>query len=104
MPRFRIITSRYISIKIKFDIKFISFIDYTITIAAASTIGKLGTACGFGTAYMYTAEIFPTSMRSFGIGTCATMESLGAIIAPFAVELVKTTLNLNNILKKSYIF
>ncbi|KAK6636773.1 hypothetical protein RUM43_010436 [Polyplax serrata] len=47
-------------------------------------LGKLGITSSFGIAYVYTAELYPTTLRSIGVGACSTMARLGAVIAPFA--------------------
>ena len=42
----------------------------------------------FQTAYVYTPEVYPTSMRSIGLGMCSTMARIGAILAPFNSQVV----------------
>ncbi|XP_052834035.1 synaptic vesicle 2-related protein [Octopus bimaculoides] len=37
-------------------------------------------------AYVYTPEIYPTSMRAIGLGACSTMARIGAIITPFIAQ------------------
>ncbi|PSN36797.1 Organic cation transporter protein [Blattella germanica] len=47
-------------------------------------IGKLGITCSFGVIVVYTAELYPTVMRSIGVGTSSTVARIGAMVAPFA--------------------
>nr|CAD7417895.1 unnamed protein product [Timema poppensis] len=47
-------------------------------------VGKLGITSSFGIVYVYTAELYPTVMRSAGVGASSTMARVGAMVAPFA--------------------
>ncbi|EEB11356.1 organic cation transporter, putative [Pediculus humanus corporis] len=58
--------------------------DMTALVIILFLLGKLGITSSFGIAYVYTAELYPTTLRSIGVGCCSTMARLGAIIAPFA--------------------
>ncbi len=40
--------------------------------------------------YLYATEIFPTSVRQIGVGSCSFVARFGSITAPFARELVCT--------------
>lgn len=51
-----------------------------ITIA---TIGRLGITMAFEIVYFVNTEIYPTSLRNFGVSMCSGMCDLGGIIAPF---------------------
>jgi hypothetical protein len=51
-------------------------------------IGKLGITSSFGVIVVYTAELYPTAMRSIGVGTSNTVARLGAMLAPFVPLLV----------------
>lgn len=46
--------------------------------------GKLAITAAFGVIYVYTAELFPTAIRSGAVGLSSTMGRVGAMIAPFA--------------------
>ncbi|XP_070567953.1 organic cation transporter protein-like isoform X2 [Ptychodera flava] len=45
-------------------------------------IGKFGISSSFSIVYIYAAELFPTPVRSIGIGLCSMFASLGAILSP----------------------
>ncbi|XP_059481373.1 organic cation transporter protein [Neocloeon triangulifer] len=47
-------------------------------------IGKVGITASFGIIYVYTAELYPTTMRSASVGACSMMARFGAMVAPFA--------------------
>ena len=40
----------------------------TYATTATFLIGKFGVSCGFGTIYLYTSELFPTTLRNLGVG------------------------------------
>ncbi|XP_044750714.1 organic cation transporter protein [Coccinella septempunctata] len=46
-------------------------------------LGKLGITSAFGIAYVYTAELLPTAVRSGGVGSASTVARVGALLAPF---------------------
>lgn len=45
----------------------------------------------FGTTYVFTPEVFPTIIRSTGLGTCASSSRIGALITPFVATAVKAS-------------
>ena len=50
--------------------------------------GKGCIAASFALVYFYTAEIYPTSLRSAGLGLCSTMARIGGFLAPYVVVMV----------------
>ncbi|XP_070568360.1 organic cation transporter protein-like [Ptychodera flava] len=50
-----------------------------ITLASTS---KFCIACSFNMIYVFSAELFPTPVRSIGIGLCSTCARIGGILAP----------------------
>ncbi|CAI5446212.1 unnamed protein product [Caenorhabditis angaria] len=40
----------------------------------------------FQCAYVYTPEVYPTTLRAVGLGTCSAMARIGAIITPFIAQ------------------
>lgn len=51
-------------------------------------LGKLAITISYGTIYVFSTEQFPTSVRNVGLGFCSTFGRVGAIIAPYIMELV----------------
>ena len=47
-----------------------------------SQIGKFGVTCAFAIIYVYAAELFPTVLRTTGMGMCSVMARVGSILAP----------------------
>ena len=43
--------------------------------------GKLLAGLCFGMCYLYTSELYPTSLRGTAVGSCSTMARVGGIIA-----------------------
>ncbi|XP_069690686.1 organic cation transporter protein [Periplaneta americana] len=59
-------------------------IDLNWAVILLFLIGKLGITSSFGVIVVYTAELYPTVMRSIGVGTSSTVARVGAMVAPFA--------------------
>ena len=55
-----------------------------------SMAGKFGSAAVFAMIFVYTGEMFPTSIRSLGIGLCSTAARISSTLFPFVVGLVRT--------------
>ncbi|XP_078086940.1 organic cation/carnitine transporter 2-like [Mustelus asterias] len=46
-------------------------------------IGKFGPTSAFTIIYIYSAELYPTTVRNMGVGTSSTVSRLGSIISPY---------------------
>eukprot|EP00058_Branchiostoma_floridae_P026392 XP_002611883.1 hypothetical protein BRAFLDRAFT_83090 [Branchiostoma floridae] len=49
-------------------------------------IGRAFISGAFQAAYVYTPEIYPTTTRALGLGTCSGVARLGALITPFVAQ------------------
>ncbi|XP_074839920.1 putative transporter SVOPL isoform X2 [Carettochelys insculpta] len=48
-------------------------------------------AANFNTIYIYTAEVYPTTMRALGMGTSGSLCRVGAMVAPFIAQVLMST-------------
>ena len=53
--------------------------------------GKFFITCSFAIIYLYTCEVYPTIVRTVGLGSSSMAARLGAILAPFVKELGEAT-------------
>ena len=51
-------------------------------------LGKFAITSSFRVIYLCAAEIFPTTLRQIGVGSCSVGARIGSVIAPFVKELV----------------
>merc|ERR1719348_2890651 len=57
-----------------------AFLTPGTAIFAILTLGaKLGAAAAFNVTFMYTAQLYPTSIRNSAVGTCSTIARLGGM-------------------------
>src|SRR6266487_95134 len=66
-------------------------------------LGKFAITSSFHVICLHASEIFPTTLRQIGVGSCTVAARIGAMIAPFVKELVCFWLNLY-IFRKFYLF
>lgn len=64
--------------------------DASYTIAGLAMIGRFLMTVNFGTTYVFTAELFPTPLRSSAMGTSSMFSRVGGILAPFVASLVSS--------------
>ncbi|XP_068680207.1 solute carrier family 22 member 15-like [Montipora foliosa] len=63
--------------------------DQKIAIAALAFIGRFMASGSFSNIYLYSSELFPTTLRDQGIGVCSTSARVGSITAPYIVMLAQ---------------
>ncbi|XP_051875828.1 solute carrier family 22 member 5-like [Pristis pectinata] len=58
-----------------------STVQFVITILVM--IGKSGVTAAFTIIYVYSSELYPTVVRSMGVGACSTVSRISSIISPY---------------------
>ncbi|XP_046556424.1 solute carrier family 22 member 5-like [Haliotis rubra] len=56
----------------------------SVAVSTLSLIGKFGAATSFNVLYLYTPEIFPTTIRNVGFGLGSLAGRVGGLFAPFS--------------------
>nr|KAF6508035.1 solute carrier family 22 member 3 [Rousettus aegyptiacus] len=51
--------------------------------ATVATLGRLGITMAFEIVYLVNSELYPTTLRNFGVSLCSGLCDFGGIIAPF---------------------
>ncbi|PVD28336.1 hypothetical protein C0Q70_10923 [Pomacea canaliculata] len=54
-------------------------------------IGKLGVSSSFAIIYLYSAELYPTVMRNFGVGCGSMFARVGSLLSPYIVDLRRSS-------------
>ena len=49
----------------------------------SSLSAKAAVTAAFNVTYIYTAQLYPTSVRASAVGACSTMARVGGALAPF---------------------
>ena len=57
-------------------------------LVALNIVGKFGITMGFAIIYIWSAEIFPTSLRTSLMGISSMVGRVGQILAPFIADIV----------------
>ncbi|BFY98041.1 hypothetical protein BsWGS_01081 [Bradybaena similaris] len=57
-----------------------------------SCVGKMGIGASISGMYVYTPELFPTNLRSAGLGVCSSVARLGGMISPYSQALADVVL------------
>ncbi|GFR66266.1 organic cation transporter protein [Elysia marginata] len=56
-------------------------------VVALSLIGKAALVAAYPILYTYSAELFPTTHRGIGVGSCSMMSRIGGLISPYIADL-----------------
>ncbi len=65
-------------------------ITFTTNLYAVLTLAMIGKFCAsaaYAIIYLYSSELFPTSVRNSLMGACSMMARIGAIVAPYTIGL-----------------
>ncbi|XP_069582238.1 solute carrier family 22 member 16 [Ranitomeya imitator] len=63
--------------------------EYNTATIVMSMAGKFSIGIAFGLIYLYTAELYPTVIRSLAVGSGSMMCRIGSVVAPFCVYLTE---------------
>ncbi|XP_033124209.1 organic cation transporter protein-like [Anneissia japonica] len=66
--------------------------DYKIPVLICAMIGKLCITASYGIIYLYSAELYPTSVRNVGLGFSSVCARIGGVSAPYILLIGDTTL------------
>ncbi|GFR99401.1 solute carrier family 22 member 7 [Elysia marginata] len=58
-------------------------------ILVTSLVGKFGMVLGFNAAWLYTPELFPTTIRSTAYGIAVSAGQVGGVVAPYSITVVR---------------
>ncbi|OWK01474.1 SLC22A16 [Cervus elaphus hippelaphus] len=61
--------------------------EYHFWLVVATMAGKFFIGAAFGLIYLYTAELYPTIVRSLAVGSGSTVGRVGSIVAPLCIYL-----------------
>lgn len=76
-----------------FSIGFVSNTNIVVTLAMC---GKFFASMSYAIIYLYSSELFPTSIRNTGMGCCSMMARIGSMTAPLVIGL-GDTLNMSSL-------
>ncbi|KAK3881347.1 hypothetical protein Pcinc_014219 [Petrolisthes cinctipes] len=62
--------------------------EYSGVIMALALMGKVGITGAFQVIIFFSSELFPTEVRSRGVGTCFMMSRIGSILSPIIMDVV----------------
>ncbi|KFP86214.1 Putative transporter SVOPL, partial [Acanthisitta chloris] len=90
------VLGRRLSLCITMGCTALFFLLLNICTSSAGTTGFLFmlralVSANFNTTYIYTAEVYPTTMRALGMGTSGSLCRIGAMVAPFIAQVLMST-------------
>ena len=71
-----------------------SWIDVDSLAIGLALVGKAAVVSCFCTIFIYSNEIFPTVIRTVGVGACAFFGRVGSLLAPQLLLLVRNVENI----------
>lgn len=58
-------------------------------ITALALIGRFFGSASFSNVYLYSSELYPTTIRNMALGTCSTFSRIGGMVVPFIIALAQ---------------
>jgi len=68
-----------------------AFLDEGVFFTILALGAKLGAAAAFNVTFMYTAQLYPTSIRNSAVGSCSTIARLGGLLSPWVGKYLPET-------------
>ena len=63
---------------------------YKYIILTLAMFGKFCASMSYAIIYLFSSELFPTSIRNTGMGCCSMVARVGSMTAPFIIGLVRS--------------
>ena len=80
---------RHVRVKITISVvNIVYFLELEPLTLALAVIGKMGSAAAFGTVYVYSMELYPTVVRTSGLGAGSCVARFGSMAAPYIAQAV----------------
>ncbi|CAG7828115.1 unnamed protein product [Allacma fusca] len=66
----------------------LAFSQGSVLIVILALFGKLVIGAAYALVYLYATEVYPTLLRTYGLGTSSMIGRIGSVLAPFIVDVV----------------
>ena len=78
-------------IPLRYDVYYCYVLDNRVGLLIVTSIGKASISASFSIVYLLATEVFPTVLRTVGLGMSSMCARAGGILAPYIAMLVSRT-------------